>query len=95
MATTKEGRRRHVLYLDYEGGWLIGELQDWLEDALALGADRSSVVRSRARGTLGPSGLAGLEVLLPLPARDAGPEPEEPATASAPLADGSAGKGGG
>lgn len=66
-STTPEGRKRHNLYLDYETGWSVKELLDWCGEAIALGATRDSVVRYRARGTLGPTGFAGLEVTLPLP----------------------------
>lgn len=69
---------RHFLQLDYAGGWKVEELREWLEVALRLGATGSSVVRSRSKGTLGPAGFAGLEITLPLPARDAGSSTDGP-----------------
>jgi len=78
MATTPEGRRRHTFTIDYDKGWSIEELENWLEQCRALGAKGSATLRARYKGTLGPSGFAGLEVLLPLPARDAGSSTDEP-----------------
>jgi hypothetical protein len=78
MATTAEGRRKHEFSLAYEGTWTVEELEKWLAECRVLGASSDTVVRYRAKGTLGPSGFAGLYVLLPLPARDAGStDPEE------------------
>ena len=86
MATTPEGRRKHQFSLAYESGWELEELEDWLAECRVLGAEGSTVIRHKARGTLGSAGFAGLYVLLPLPTRDAGP---------ADLGSGSGSEGGG
>jgi hypothetical protein len=74
VASGSKNQRRLKAELD-GNSWTVNELRAWLDDILDVGVPGTNIINIRYTGN---RDVAGLTVLLPWKARDAGSSTDEP-----------------